>query len=90
MATNFQILIQKSNKIIHLELLGDFDGTSACKLLNIIEDYEPHVHKIIINTDGLDEIHPFGKGVFEKNFHGMIKKSNIKFIFTGENAIIDQ
>ena len=37
MAANFRILVHKNNKIIHLKLSGDFDGTSAYELINLLK-----------------------------------------------------
>lgn len=85
MAGNFKILFHQNCDSIHLKLLGDFDGSSAHVLLNTIKIYSTIAKKVFINTDGLKDIHPFGKVVFHNNFHEVNKK-DVSFIFTGENG----
>jgi hypothetical protein len=36
MASNFKILVHRNSENLHLKLTGDFDGTSAQKLLNAL------------------------------------------------------
>jgi len=37
MAANFRILVHRNKKNFHLKLSGDFDGTSAYELINILK-----------------------------------------------------
>jgi hypothetical protein len=83
MAANFRILIHHSSESLHLKLLGDFDGTSAYEVINTMLE-NAHAHRIIIHTAGVNEVHPFGKAVFENNFP--FKNHEIEVIFTGEHA----
>ena len=39
MATNFRILIDQNGIDLHLKLSGDFDGSSAHQVLNVLEQY---------------------------------------------------
>ena len=84
MAANFKILIHQNSENLHLKLLGDFDGSSARELLETIKDHRHCVQKVIIHTNGLREINPFGKGVFQKTFQE-INKLGFSFVFTGDN-----
>ncbi|MFH2043685.1 MAG: hypothetical protein ABIK92_00895 [Pseudomonadota bacterium] len=66
MATNFRITTHQSKVNIYLELIGEFDGSSATELINILKAYSKKTKNIIINTSGLYLIHPFGLGVLQK------------------------
>ena len=37
MASNFTISVHRNSDQLDLRLMGDFDGTSACELLNALE-----------------------------------------------------
>jgi len=83
MASNFKIRIHRNSDSIHLNLIGFFDGTSAFELINILNDKCKDVHKVFIHTSKISDIHPFGCGVFLKNFAFKNDRSD-KFIITGE------
>ena len=84
MAANFKILVHHSSESLHLKLVGDFDGTSAYEVINAMLE-NGRSHRIFIHTASLKEIHPFGKGILEKNL-SLFKKQDIKVIFTGDHA----
>ena len=67
MALNFRIFTRKSNGNLKLKLMGDFDGSSAFELINVLKKHCGKVGQVVINTGGLSSIHPFGLGVFQKN-----------------------
>jgi hypothetical protein len=85
MASNFKILIHQNSEHLHLKLLGDFDGSSACELLKAIKDHGRHTQKIFIHTNSLREVHPFGRTVFQQKLQE-IMNPEISFVFTGENG----
>jgi hypothetical protein len=85
MAVNFKIKTSHDGDALHLKLAGDFDGSSAWVLLNNIADDGVKIRRIFINTNGLKEVHPFGKAIFEKQIRS-IKKSFITLIFLGKHA----
>ena len=87
MACNFRIILHQDRESIHLKLTGDFDGSSACELLNTIKTCSGNINKLFIHTEGIKDVHPFGQAVFYNNFHDVNKK-NVSFIFTGENGTI--
>ena len=65
MAKNFRVLTQEMRKqSLALRLLGDFDASSACELINRLEKNAGKNCKVVINTDGLRTIYPFGLDVF--------------------------
>ena len=82
MALNFRILIHENNGNLKLKLRGNFDGSSAFELINTIKAHSGKGGKIIIHTQGLSAIHPFGVGVFQKNC--FIKKLSRSLAFTGK------
>jgi anti-anti-sigma regulatory factor len=85
MASNFQIHSYKTKDSLHLKLNGDFDGSSAYELINLLNEAGSSFWEIFINTNGLKTIHPFARSVFEKNFSTLNKK-NSNLIFIGENG----
>jgi anti-anti-sigma regulatory factor len=85
MACNFKILIHQNEESIHLKLMGDFDGSSACELINALKTYSKKANRVFIHSDGLKQVHPFGASVFRSNFHE-VSKANVRFIVTGKNG----
>ena len=83
MAANFQILSYKTRDSLHLKLNGDFDGTSAFELINIIKDHGANCYQVFIDTNDLRTIYAFGRNVLQKNFGALKKLGNL--IFIGEN-----
>ena len=85
MASNFQITYNRLEGSIHLKLYGDFDGSSAHELLNLIKDKSKDKLRIYIHTDGLKHTHPFGLNTFLKGFR-IIKGCTDRVVFTGKKA----
>ena len=91
MARNFRILVShKDRQSLHLRLTGDFDGSSAYGLIDIIKDHSKARKRIIIDTDGLRNVNAFGVTVFSKfKTPKRIASTDIRFtgiygpIFTG-------
>ncbi len=86
MAVNFHIKTCRSdNEKFVINLSGDFDGTSAWELINTLHHYSNKAQLIIVNTDGVKIIEPYGLGVLEKNL-GAIKKHTRIIVTGGENT----
>lgn len=84
MANNFKFIPSRIRDRIHLKLYGDFDGSSACELINFLKNFRNGCNQIFINTNNLNTIHPFGMDVFIKSLGAMgININNI--IITGKN-----
>jgi len=84
MANNFRFLSNRIRDKIRLKLYGDFDGSSACELLNILKYYSYGSYQIFIDTNNLSTIHPFGINIFKKNLGvAAINTNNINI--TGKN-----
>lgn len=82
MASNFKIFCHQNSDNLHLKLMGDFDGSSAHELINILLKYHGNAKKIFIHTCSLSSVHPFGLNVFQKSHS--IKKLSQRLTFTGE------
>jgi len=85
MAPNFRIFVHRNSDSLNLELVGDFDGTSAFELLDTVKENGHGLRKVFIDTSGLEAIYPFGAAVFEKN-RSSLKGSSFQLLFTGENS----
>jgi len=85
MAGNFRISVHKNSDNLHLKLAGDFDGSSACQLINSLKERKGGVSRIFIHTDCLEEIYPFGRDVFQSDLDNF-NAQPVNFIFTGEKA----
>jgi hypothetical protein len=85
MASNFRIFMHRNSDSLHLKLAGDFDGTSAFELLDMVKKNGAGLRKVFIHTSNLKTIHPFGRQVFEKSLLDL-KGSSFQLLFTGEYA----
>jgi hypothetical protein len=86
MANNFKFLSDHIRNKIRLKLYGDFDGSSACELINVLKNYRNGSYQIFIDTNALNTIHPFGLDVFKKNLSFL--DINIKnIIITGKHRL---
>ena len=81
MASSFRIVMHETSENLYLRLIGDFDGSSAFELLEVLKDRADAVQKVFIHTSGLGEVHPFGQGVFEKRA-SELREELQKFHFT--------
>ena len=61
MASNFKIVNHRNSDNMHLKLMGDFDGSSAHQLLNLLTKNGLAASKIFIHTSALKSIVPFGR-----------------------------
>ena len=65
--------------------MGEFDGSSACELINIMGKKAPKRGNIFIHTSGLSLIHPFGKDLFREKAK-IYHKTAAGITLTGEHA----
>jgi hypothetical protein len=84
MAGNFNINVSQTSDSVCLKLSGEFDGSSACELLNLLNDGKLSANsKILVDTELLKRIHPFGL----KILHSRLQKKKMKeipLVFTGQ------
>ena len=85
MASNFQIYSFKTRDSLHLKLAGDFDGSSAYELINVLTKHSLGCYEIFIDTSDLKIIHPFGRDVFQKNLRSSSKLFK-NIVFIGKNG----
>jgi hypothetical protein len=85
MASNFRISIYRNSDSLELKLMGDFDGTSACELLNVLKEKCNVANRIFVNTSGLKDIYPFGQDTFRNRLY-LLKDRPFRLLFIGENA----
>ncbi len=65
MASNFRVCVKEiRNQCMALQLSGDFDASSACELINVLDKSVKKSNKVAIDTDGLRTINAFGLDVF--------------------------
>jgi len=85
MASSFKITSHRSGESLHLKLTGDFDGSSAWELFNLLKKNSKGFHRIIIHTNCLNNIYPFGVHTFHKILSNLAKDQT-RLLFTGEKA----
>lgn len=85
MASNFKISVHRNSDNLHLKLIGDFDGTSAHQVLNILKTNSRGASNIFIHTSCLKHIDPFGRITFHNNIR-QFKKGPLRLVFTGDNS----
>ena len=84
MAGNFNISVSKAGDHVRLKLNGDFDGSSACEILNLLNNGDlSGTSKILVDTDSLRDIHPFGLDVL-RNRLSASKVRKLPLTFTGK------
>ncbi len=83
MAVNFRIASKElNNQCTALKLFGDFDGSSAWELINMLDENTGKAKHIAINTDGLRAIHAFGLDIFRPKM-SKLKKMQANIQVTG-------
>ena len=85
MASDFRISVHRNSDSLHLKLMGDFDGSSACELTNVLKKSVNGVSRVFIHTNSLKNIHPFGRETFQQNLRDL-KDFTDRISFTGEQA----
>jgi hypothetical protein len=70
---------------IEFRLQGDFDGTSACELLNTLEDECHRTGRVVVDTSKLRQVYPFGRETFRRRLY-LIKHLPIRLTFRGDKA----
>lgn len=84
MSPKFQIVENLENDGLHLQMLGEFDGSAACDLIKRLEEGRASASQVFIDTTNLRSVHPFGQNVFENRI-GRLSKTTPRLFFTGKN-----
>ncbi len=75
MARNFRVCAKEIYKqSLALKLFGDFDVSSACKLLHVLTEIVQKYYEVVIDTDGLITMNMFGLDVFHPQMNRLNKK----------------
>ncbi len=82
MARNFRVNISREPDSLHLFPEGDLDGSSASVLANALESYRTGAVRIVVHTDGITRLHPFGVAVFQGHLQ-RVRNGSIAVVFTG-------
>jgi hypothetical protein len=85
MSANFRISMHRNSENLHLKLMGDFDGSSACELLNVLRKNSNDPLRVFVHTNCLKTIYPFGREVFRRNISAL-NGQRTSITFTGDNA----
>jgi len=85
MAANFRIAFHRTFESLHVKLFGDFDGSSAHQLLNALKTHWAGASRVLIDTNCLRKIEPFGRDIFQ-NSPDLRKAKHLTLVFAGENA----
>ena len=65
MAINFRIRARETgDQSLDVRLFGDFDASSACELINVLDERVKRSGKVAIDTDGLRTVNAFGLDLF--------------------------
>ncbi|MBF0377735.1 MAG: HD-GYP domain-containing protein [Desulfamplus sp.] len=85
MNTSFEIESRISNGNLHLYPKGDFDGSSACELLNFIHDRYSGKGKVFIDTNHLHRLCSFGCDTFRCGLNSSLLPPD-RIFFKGKNG----
>lgn len=79
MAKNFKIEKHKDKDIMYMILKGDFDGSSAWELINLLKEGCKKINKVVIKTDSLGQVYQFGKDIAFSNLYMVNRPLRIKY-----------
>jgi hypothetical protein len=84
MVPKFEMSSHRADGILHLQLAGEFDGSSACELVNKIKEDCFGASRVLVDTTGIQSVHPFGIIVL-RNSLGQVTRRLIGLTFTGKH-----
>jgi len=85
MASWFDISVSRRGGSTNFRLRGNFDASSANRLLQVLQDNSQGAAIAVIETAELENVYPSGRDVFQKNVH-VLKDFCYRLVFSGENA----
>ena len=85
MPGTFKVLVHHRAGNLHLKLYGDFDGSSAHQLCNLLRRHCPDAGTVFVHTGSLNRVEPFGCDVFQQSIKDLDLTST-EVVFTGEKA----
>ena len=54
MASNFRIFIHRNNGNLQVKLMGDFDGSSAFELINVLQEHSGKAGKMLCDYNAIE------------------------------------
>jgi hypothetical protein len=84
MVHNFEILTYRTNDMLHLKLIGDFDEGSATQLLDILNQNSCGIDGICIHTNSLNKTCSYGRKMIRENL-SWINTIEPYVLITGDN-----
>ena len=87
MGSKFRVTVKRNQENLHMAIGGDFDGGSACRLVNLLHDKYDGQGEVVIDTGDLKTVSPFGFGTFR----GRLDRNAVpaeRLVFRGENACL--
>lgn len=84
MSAKFEIVASLENDALHLQMLGEFDGSAACDLIRRLEEGRAAASQVLVDTSDLRSVHPFGKNVFDHRIR-RLSKTTPGLLFIGKN-----
>lgn len=85
MSANFRLGFQKRDGILFIDPKGDFDGSSACELANLIHDQYDGKGNVVIDIQQLKHLCPFGCDTFKCRFR-MCRVPADRLLIRGERG----
>ena len=68
MDSNLGTIIDKNYSGLDLKLTGDFDGSSAYEMIDVLRKFSDDILKNFIHTNHLKNLFPFGRDLFFSSF----------------------
>ena len=84
MDRSYRMNISRRPDSTHIHLKGKFDGSLASLLVQALEAHCRNPGRIVVHTDTITNIHPFGIAVLQSHLP-RLKSGPAKVTFTGEN-----
>lgn len=88
MALNFKIDRYRNKDTLKIRLKGDLDASSAWQIINALKESCHGVNRIIIQTNYLNHIYPFGMDTLMHNFYLLNKPLRILSTDSASGQII--
>jgi anti-anti-sigma regulatory factor len=85
MAANFRIRSRQTRDGLHLELVGDFDASSAMQLLYRLRQHCAEALPVVVDTSALNRIEPLGLNLLHYNI-GPLKHQGDRLSFLGRRS----
>ena len=86
MTNQYQITSGYAEGDLHINIYGDFDGSSAWALIHTIHDQYRRAGRIVIDTRRITSLVPFGLATFKSRLDPRRVPLD-RLVFVGENSV---